>query len=185
MIAIPPHPAPNLTHILRCPVSIHPLPPPSLPLPLNSWFLIPQRSSHQCPAGGDIQMSPYDFSLQLPSLLLPTPCLTIVMELEFLECVSHDCRGPCNYKSTTKAFRNGSNIPESLSSRKQNISVCSSFIFTFLELRNVLVNGYKYAPSQRWRSTTASDPFPYCKLQHAQIDMIPSEWMIMGTRKQS
>jgi hypothetical protein len=47
------------------------------------------------------------------------------------------------------------------------------------------VNEYKYGarigftPSQRWRST-ASDPFPYCKLQRAETDMIRIEWMKMG-----
>ena len=36
-----------------------------------------------------------------------------------------------------------------------------------------------FTPSQRWRST-ASDAFPYCKLQRAEIDMIRNDWMNMG-----
>ena len=33
-----------------------------------------------------------------------------------------------------------------------------------------------FTPSQRWRSTASeSDPFLYCKLQRAEIDMIRSE----------
>ena len=37
-----------------------------------------------------------------------------------------------------------------------------------------------FTPSQRWRPTAASDPFPYCKLQHAEIDIIRSKWTNMG-----
>ena len=75
---------------------------------------------------------------------------------------------------------------ESLSSRERNNGVCYfSFIFHVLELTTHIVSEYKYGarigftPSQRWRST-ASDPFPYCKLQRAETDMIRSEWMNMG-----
>jgi hypothetical protein len=33
-----------------------------------------------------------------------------------------------------------------------------------------------FTPSQRWRPTAEKDPFPYCKLQRAQINAIRDRW---------
>ncbi|KAF8194657.1 fido domain-containing protein [Pholiota molesta] len=55
-----------------------------------------------------------------------------------------------------------------------------------LNTAELQLNQYKhdpsmgFTPSQRWRPTAGHDPFPYFRLQRAEIDMVRAQWKNLG-----